>query len=176
MECHIKKCRVRCAEKRGSIYRLLNVPPLLFIVFSSFFHAFHQPPATATAGAPNEHGFPAGLIPAGQHSPCIHRFELGQRHGFPTIRALVSSAGWQGRILPPEVVNGYINGSCICECWWMLVVSCCICYTWFLMRSTYSCNIEYILKDQGLALDRFMNGSEKMDKHSGILWGLSPYI
>ena len=58
----------------------------------------------------------------------------------------------------------------------MLVVSCCICYTWFLMRSTYSCNIEYIRKDQGLALDRFMNGSEKMDKHSGILWGLSPYI
>ena len=103
-------------KKKGSIYRLLNVPPLLFIVFSSFFHAFHQPPATATAGAPNEHGFPAGLIPAGQHSPCIHRFELGQRHGFPTIRALVSSAGWQGRILPPEVVNGYINGSCICEC------------------------------------------------------------
>jgi hypothetical protein len=49
-------------------------------------------------------------------------------------------------------------------------------YTWFLMRSTYSCNIEYILKDQGLVLDRFMNGSEKMDKHSGILWGLSPYI
>ena len=44
------------------------------------------------------------------------------------------------------------------------------------MRSTYSCNIEYILKDQGLVLDRFMNGSERMDKHSGILWGLSPYI
>lgn len=44
------------------------------------------------------------------------------------------------------------------------------------MRSTYRCNIEYILKDQGLVLDRFMNGSEKMDKHSGILWGLSPYI
>ena len=128
MECHIKKCRVRCAEKKGQYIDSLMFNPS----FSSFFHvAFHQPPATATAGAPNEHGFPAGLIPAGQHSPCIHGFELGQRHGFPTIRALVSSmAGWQGRILPPEVVNGYkwfmyVN---VDECWLYHVVSAILIY------------------------------------------------
>lgn len=75
--------------KKGSI----SIPQCSNRSFSWCVSSFFCSVLRSIHRGPNEHGFPAGLIPAGQHPPCIHRFKLGQRHGFPAIRALISWAG-----------------------------------------------------------------------------------